>query len=359
MSIQAHQVIRSGLSCVLLLIASVTASAQDTASTPRNERTTVTNPGAIVPFLEGTDIFFSLREDTVFEADIMPHLIAYQNFDDVLDINAQRSRARGGKVKQFAVAISGTPGVRLRMFESVSRPVRTPSYMPRGDFQFIWARNVAPFVQEVTGRPTDNQVSIWEGHAVIGHHSNGQDGCFWQDEERIDEVCVSVAPIEGDREVNKHDGSFSTNYVRFGMNYSRNILDENLWARREWGFKADFEHHPRAWVDDQMVDIYGRTRFKFGGNIASREVAWCPKRIEGTGGLEAIVGHPDSVWPVAVMAQFTCFPTPRGGWGFFVRYYGGQDYYNLGLLDNIQRVQVGATFLQSAFFRFRLNESSN
>jgi len=69
--------------------------------------------------------------------------------------------------------------------------------------------------------------------------------------------------------------------------------------------------------------------------------------------LEAIVGHPDSVWPVAVMAQFTCYPTPRGGWGFFIRYYGGQDYYNLGLLDNIQRVHVGATFLQSAFFRFR------
>ena len=87
--------------------------------------------------------------------------------------------------------------------------------------------------------------------------------------------------------------------------------------------------------DDQMVDIYGRTRFKFAGTLASREFSWCPKRVEGSGGLEAIVGHPDSVWPVAVTAQFTCFPAPRGGWGVFVRYYGGQDYYNLGLLDNI------------------------
>ena len=352
------QLTRSGLWCALLLCANAHASlAQGTAPMPRNERPTLTNPGPIVPFLEGTDVFFSLRQDTIFEADIMPHLIAYQNFDDVLDINTQR--ARGGKVKQFAVAISGTPGVRLRMFESVSSPVRTPSYMPRGDFQFIWARNVAPFVQELTGRSTDNQVSIWEAHAVVGHHSNGQDGCFWQDEERIDEVCVSVTPIVGERQVNKHDGSFSTNYVRFGVNYSRNTLDENLWARREWGFRADIEYHPRAWVDDQMVDIYGRTRFKLGGNIASREFSWCPKRVEGNGGLEAIVGHPDSVWPVAVTAQFTCFPAPRGGWGVFVRYYGGQDYYNLGLLDNIQRVQVGATFNQSAFFRFRRTAAEN
>src|SRR5688572_29130276 len=196
MSIQAHQVLRAGLSCVLLVITSASASAQAPTSTPRNEQQTVTNPGAIVPFLEGTDVFFSLRQDTVFEADIMPHLIAYQNFDDVLDINAQRRRAQGGKIKRFAVAISGTPGVRIRMFESVSSPVRTPSYMPRADFQFIWARNVAPFVQELTGRPTDDQVSIWEAHAVVGHHSNGQDGCFWQDEQRIDEECVIVAPVE-------------------------------------------------------------------------------------------------------------------------------------------------------------------
>ena len=360
MSNQTQQVLRLGLSCALLLCATGPAAfAQDTASMPRNERPTVTNPGPIVPFLEGTDVFFSLRQDTVFEADIVPHLIAYQNFDDVLDINGQRRRAQGGKIKRFAVAFSGTPGVRIRMFESVSSPVRTPSYMPRGDFQFIWARNVAPFVQELTGRPTDNQVSIWEAHAVVGHHSNGQDGCFWQDEQRIDEECVIVTPVEGERQVNKHDGSFSTNYIRVGMNYRRNTIDENLWAKREWGFRGEIEYHPRSWVDDQMVDIYGRTRFKLGATIASRELSWCPKRVEATGGLEAIVGHPDSVWPVAVMAQFSCFPAPMGGWGVFIRYYGGQDYYNLGLLDNIQRVQVGATFNQSAFFRFRRTEAAN
>ena len=331
------------------------ATAQDATPAPRNDRSTLTNPGGLIPFLEGTDVFFSLREDTVFEADIMPHLVAYQNFSDLVDISAQTARAGQRGVKRFAFSASGTPAVRIRMFESVSNPVRTPSYMPRGNFQLIWARNVdAVVTQALTGRtPGANEVTLWEAHAIIGHHSNGQDGCFFLDEARIDEECVIVTPVEGEREVNKKDGSFSTNYVRVGMNYRRNILDDQLVAKREWGFRGDIEYHPRSWVDQQMVDLYGRTRLGLEATIASREWSWCPKRVEATGGVMGIIGHPDSVWPVVVKAQFTCFPTPQGGWGVFVRYYGGQDYYNLGLLDNIQRVHVGATFNQSGFFRFR------
>jgi hypothetical protein len=202
------------------------------------------------------------------------------------------------------------------------------------------------------------EVSLWEVHGIVGHHSNGQDGCFWEDEQRIDDICVSVLPISGDRVVNKQDGSFSTNYIRTGINYRRNMLDEDLWALREWGFRAEFEYHPRAWVDEQMVDLYGRTRGRFGASIAMRELRWCPKRAEASAGLEIIGGHPDSVWPVTVTVQGTCFPTRQGGWGIFVRYYGGQDYYNLGLLDNIQRVHVGATFNQSGFFRFRRSDEA-
>ena len=340
------------------LLCPAAAFSQDEA--PRNARPTVTNAGPLIPFLEGTDVFFSLRQDTVFEADILPHLVAYQTFSDVVDLSEQSRRAGGRGVKRFALSVSGTPAVRLRMFESVSSPVRTPSYMPRGNVQLIWARNVDAVTQRfaaggaVPGAGSGaNEVSLWETHAIVGHHSNGQDGCFFSDQQRIDEECVSVLPIAGEREVNKRDGSFSTNYVRVGLNYRRNLLDDELYAKREWGFRGDIEYHPRSWMDDQMVDLYGRTRLEGGATIASRELAWCPKRAEATGSVKGIVGHPDSVWPVVVTAQFSCFPAPMGGWGIFIRYYGGQDYYNLGLLDNIQRVHVGATFNQSGFFRFR------
>jgi hypothetical protein len=326
----------------------------------QDARPTVTNAGPLIPFLEGTDVFFALREDTVFEADIRPHLVGFQNFTDILDIEEQALRDRP---KTFAFSFSGTPAVRLRMFEQVSRPVRTPSYMPRGQAQMIWARNLSPVAQafvRAAGGPLAEveQVSLWEAHVIVGHHSNGQDGCFWQDEERDgDDECVSVLPIVGERQVNKQDGSFSTNFIRVGMNYRRNYLDRDLWANREWGFRADFEYHPRGWVDSVMVDLYGRARTGLAGTYATRELRWCPKRADATGSVQAIAGHPESVWPVIVTAQFSCFPTRQGGWGIFVRYYGGQDYYNLGLLDNIQRVHVGATFNQSGFFRFRRTET--
>jgi hypothetical protein len=55
----------------------------------------------------------------------------------------------------------------------------------------------------------------------------------------------------------------------------------------------------------------------------------------------------------SVYPQFSCFPWENGGWGFFVRFYSGQDYYNIGFLERINRLHFGATFNQSGFFRFR------
>jgi hypothetical protein len=354
---------------ILVLLALVRPAAgqappSQAGSAPEDDpQEAVTNSGPIIPFLEGTDVFFALRRDTVFEADIMPHLVVFQNFSDVIDITEQSRRAVGAGalgVKRFALAVSGTPAVRLRMFEEISRPVRTPSYMPRGNIQVIWARNVDAVAASVAGNaaprpaaPAAQQISLWEGHGIVGHHSNGQDGCLFQDEERVGEDCQSVLPIEGERLVNKRDGSFSTNYVRLGINYRRNLLADDLWTLKEWGFKAEVEYHPRAWIDDDIEDIYGRTRFNLGGTYAMRELPWCPRRAETSAELQIIKGHPDPVWPIAIAVQGSCFPTRQGGWGFFVRYYGGQDYYNLGFLENIQRVHVGATFNQSGFFRFR------
>jgi hypothetical protein len=65
------------------------------------------------------------------------------------------------------------------------------------------------------------------------------------------------------------------------------------------------------------------------------------------------MGVAEGVDELSFSLQASCFPTTNGGWGFFVRYYRGQDYYNVGFLDNISRVHIGATFNQSGFFRFR------
>src|SRR5688572_26998492 len=66
--------------------------------------TTEANRAPIIPFLEGTDVFWTLvkkdalDDNPVFlpnklEANIFPHLMFYQNFTDILDIDRQAQRA--------------------------------------------------------------------------------------------------------------------------------------------------------------------------------------------------------------------------------------------------------------------------
>lgn len=364
-------------------------SPRPAAAQPATPDTTETNRGAIIPFLEGTDVFWTLWrfEDlritpgsseaparffpTKLEADIFPHLVVFQNFTDLVDIDRQAERD-ADKTQELAYSISGTPAVRIRMLRDVSAPVRTPSFMPRVNIQVLWARNFKAALTAARARasrdaaPADMRatlaqlprVSLWEGHVIVGHHSNGQDGCITTEQERVpantgDCVPVGVTPTEG--AINRHDGSFSTNYVRAGINYSRNWMNgsTDLQAVREARLRADFEYHPRAWVDENIVDIYGRARVLLGGAYAARGVGICKKRLEGSAGLVWNPGVVDTVPELSTTVQASCFPTVNGGWGFFARFYTGQDYYNIGFLDTITRVHVGATFNQTDFFRFR------
>jgi hypothetical protein len=343
---------RSVISLLAAVGLSVFFSVSDAAAQADTPKGIETNSGPIIPFLEGTDVFSPLRKEVVFEADIFPHLVVYQNFSNVIDI---REQARRGidRMKQLSWVVTGTPAVRLRMFEEVSRPVRTPSYMPRGSVQMIFARGVKDVLGPAAAVDPSrrDEVSLWEGHLIVGHHSNGQDGCLYTDEVRSGEDCVrTVTPSTGAREINTKDGSFSTNYARVGVNYRKNYLDRDLWAIHEWGLRADVEQHFN--MDPLIRELYGRTRFEFAATHANREVKPCRHRLEVSGAATVITGASDEVWPVAITGQLSCFPFDKGGWGFFVRYYGGQDYYNVGFLKNIQRVHVGATFNTGGFFRF-------
>ncbi len=371
---------------------------------PQPEPTTETNPGAMVPFLEGTDVFWSIwarDSETWFpyklEADIFPHLVVAQDFTSLIDPNEIAKRQQGSTrgLKEFAYSISGTPAVRIRMLRDVSAPVRTPSYMPRVNVQFLWARDLkyrleralealrkqragqAPGAAEAADRTpgadttsTENpfanmraalatltRVSIWEAHLIVGHHSNGQDGCTSASQQRDPPrtgECLPRGVVPTRETVNRHDGSFSTNYLRIGVNYSRNFMSKthDLQADREARARVEFEWHPRKAVDEDIVDVYGRARLLLGGAYAKRNVGVCRKRLEGSAGVVwnpgVVEGVPESSWTF----QVSCFPTPNGGWGIFARFYTGQDYYNIGFLDGITRFHVGATFNQSDFFRF-------
>ena len=115
----------------LLLATAVTASGQVVALPGSS---TETNQPPIIPFLEGTDVFWTIQGgDPTFpnrlEADLFPHLVAAQNFSNTFDL-VEQSRRGVRRFKEFSYSISGTPAVRIRMLREVSAPVRTPSYMP-------------------------------------------------------------------------------------------------------------------------------------------------------------------------------------------------------------------------------------
>lgn len=369
--------------CALLLATSVTVSGQVLGLPARS---TETNQPPIIPFLEGTDVFWTVQGgDPTFpnllEADLFPHLVAAQNFSSTLDVVEQGRRGIKG-FKEFSYSISGTPAVRLRMLRDVSAPVRTPSYMPRMNAQFLWTRGLkdcdpsspktecraveaatfkgveqapAAVVEEARALVAVPRVSVWEAHVIVGHHSNGQDGCLMTTQTRVPPTtgeCVPPGTVTA-QTINRIDGSFSTNYVRTGVNYSRNWMESGFEATREARAKVEVEHHPRGWIDDEIEGLYGRTRLNGETAYATRHLRFCRRRFEGIASLTWNPGVVETVTEWSTSVQASCFPFMGGGWGFFVRFYRGQDYYNLGFLDEISRVHIGATFNQGGFFSFR------
>jgi hypothetical protein len=363
------------------------AQPADDASAARPKETETNR--TIIPFLEGTDVFWTVQRgtdgDSIFpnklEADIFPHLVGSQNFTDVLDIEKQAQRGTS-KFKEFAYSISGTPAVRIRMLRETSAPVRTPSYMPRVNFQGFWVRGLKDCRPENPDRNTIGcgelpigfvpqqsvetvetllralpRLSLWEAHVIAGHHSNGQDGCLNKLQSRVPPEtgpCTPSATVTPES-MNRINGSFSTNYVRVGLNYSRNWMsvgDTHFQAIREARGRVEFEYHPRALVDEEMADLYGRARLLLGGAYAAKDVRWCKRRLEASAGLVWNPGVIDPRLDFSTSAQVSCFPTENGGWGLFARISRGQDYYNVGFLDHVTRVHIGATFSQTGFFRF-------
>ena len=117
-------------------------------------------------------------------------------------------------------------------------------------------------------------MSVWEAHLIVGHHSNGQDGCLLTTQTRVPPAsgeCVPPGTVTAET-INRIDGSFSTNYIRTGINYSRNWMESGFEATREARVRVEVEHHPRAWIDDEIEELYGRTRLIGAAAYATRHV---------------------------------------------------------------------------------------
>jgi hypothetical protein len=70
--------------------------------------------------------------------------------------------------------------------------------------------------------------------------------------------------------------------------------------------------------------------------------------------FQYIVDPPQDVPHLISQVETTCSPRGWGGAGLFLRFYDGQDYYNLGFAESITRLQFGVTLQQERFLSFRI-----
>ncbi len=320
----------------LLLILLVTFSSPSTAQNVGRQ---------VVPFLDSTFVGFGRADrNTTFEADIVPNFVVRQTFVDTITDEHQQPDSEW----RFAWSVSGVPMVKIRMFiNETSSPVRTPSYMPKVTGQ-LFLFHLHP-----------RRVHLWSVMGTVGHHSNGQAGCLFETSFR-DENDECTPPVEGvsaATRINKENGSFSTNYLQLGGRYRWIRLESRAAAAavRESDMDVtvglDLEVNPESFgIDPDLRSIYGGTRITASFAAAKRRVGFC-ERLEGKGSFKFIHDHPSTVPAVAQTYEGTCL-FRETGWGLFGRYYQGQDYYNLGFLDDVKRFQFGVTYSQEGFLRF-------
>lgn len=340
------------LMVLVLFVATPSALAQDSRFVAGVGSRPVIRP-------DGTYFFNHVPDSKlVFEGQIAPRILI---FDSIADAASQV--LSGGTHSGWS--LSTTPMVKLRMFREASSPVRTPSYMPKGNVQFARMRNLsrAPASDE-TAR-NRGPIEMWLIDAIpFGHHSNGQNGCLFTDQTRNVEGHCVVTNTSRPRAVNKTDGSFSTNYIDAGVYYGRMYVEGTgvpvPTTKREWRTGVGVQFNPKwylgAAIDDELADLYGQTRVFVEGNMAGRDYSFCG-RLEGQVQLHYIHNAPEAIPSVTTIIEGACLPKKWGGTGLFVKFYNGQDYYNLGFAETIRQLQIGFTLQRATFLAFAFSQN--
>ncbi len=231
---------------------------------------------------------------TILEARIAPHLF----------LNEYSGRW----------ALEVTPKVRMRIFKADSSPVRSPSFMPRVTLYFVADRE---------WRREDNEAGTFLS-ARISHHSNGQDGDFFN----------------ADGSINSVDGSFSTNFAELGLH--RLFFPSWGWVDGIAVASLSFESHLWFNQSPELEGIYSERRlnarfdYLHPGNVLKEidfDLVLMLDKVEGWSGFDSRRAN----WEVTV--RFA--PPTLQGATFFTKLYWGQDYYNMRFNDRVRLLQVG------------------
>jgi hypothetical protein len=251
----------------------------------------------------------------------------------ILEANFSPSYFFTRNKKLWAVMIN--PQVQIRILNEKSLPIRNPSYRVYGTFY-----QALKFWKESFLGKIFFENAMW--HGSYAHHSNGQAGDFFAN--------------DSTDEINFNSGDFSTDYLELGIStYRVRGLGKNYFSIRS--FKTTFEYHPGAWYSDGLEDIYGSYRlFAEMGVVGPqrdlnrvRLMKWLQRSsLEVKFGW--IFGEMGGASPADVStrlifdAYYKYYPAWFDEIAFFIRYYRGQDYYNIQFAnDELSNLSFGIT----------------
>lgn len=259
----------------------------------------------------------------IFEAQVAPNLFLPQlHFGDM-------EKGTG----EYVLSVAVTPLIRLRMLNEDSSPVIPPSFMPKLTLQFLHLRPLK-FEGEI-------RRAIAAGlNLIVGHHSNGQSGCFFTNQTGRDPAC---AP-EGVLPLNETSGSFSTNYVRTEL-HGRYVFAADRELESGWlvGGGVALEVNTRGGpggISEEQRQLYGRGRYEFEGTVQRLKTG---HRARTT----LTAAYPYGETPsrrATVRVEAAVMPAWAGGFGLFVRHVRGRDDYNILFLERIHLWMIGVIF---------------
>ena len=326
--------LRLAMFCSLLLLSFRAAAGNTQTTTSMHlDRSYVT-----LPYMQGVaNIDENTHDFTYLGVQVSPHFVL---------LSSRLYKSDDFMKEGFDWTLTATPMIRLRMSTETSRPVRTPSYMPKGTLQLFYTKQSGKSADD--GSINLSPLNVLEVMFVFSHHSNGQEGCIFEYGVHDDENCADRPADEKHLTINHRDGNFSTNFLRGGLYYQHLKLDPNSKLEKldtllHLVMGAYVEVHPRSLIDDRMEDIYGRMRihtdFETEMSISRSEELRLAIYLNG----EAILDKPEHLsFPGSLSADVALFFDKfLNGVGPFVSFFYGQDDYNLGFDSTVLVWKVG------------------
>ena len=208
-----------------------------------------------------------------------------------------------------------TAQITIRMYNEESYPVRTPSYIPQISVYYMANK------KEVL-----NSLVLF---GKIAHHSNGQDGDFYNE----------------DNTINLQTGNFATNFLELG--FLKTSYSSRLKAIKS--IKSSVEIHPKSWMIQEMKGKYSGLRwhnsftsFKLPLNDNKNEKANFSIKAET---ILMLDNYNDlnilDMDRFNVSLTFYYHPKFLEDIGLFVQFFHGMDYYNIYFEHQLSMIRFG------------------